>query len=170
MGTKLIASPMSRSTISRILAHSAVAGIAFSMVGPPSAGARASSSPAAASSGPRDGAFDLAVQEVDVRQTASTPMFREVAVKCVVQNRGPSVSRGSEMLVISKPGDDGPKVLKASPIPVPLTRGEKFVLDAEGAAWFASSVPYRCEIQWDGSVAGDADPSDDYGEFTYPKL
>ena len=38
------------------------------------------------------------------------------------------------------------------------------------AAWFASAVPYRCEIQWDGSIPGDADPSDDYGEFTYPKL
>ena len=113
---------------------------------------------------------DLAVQEVDVRQTASTPMFREVSVRCVVQNRGPSLSRGSEMLVISRPGDDGPKVLKAITIPVPLARGEKFVIAAEGAAWFASAVPYRCEIQWDGSVTGDADPSDDYGELTYPKL
>jgi hypothetical protein len=161
---------MSRSTLSRILAHSGAAGIAFSMVGPPAAGARTPSGAEGAPSGQHDSAFDLAVQEVDVRQTASTPMFREVTVRCVVQNRGPSVSRGSEMLVISKPGDDGPKVLKASPIPVPLTRGEKFVLDADGAAWFASAVPYRCEIQWDGSVPGDADPSDDYGELTYPKL
>jgi hypothetical protein len=43
-------------------------------------------------------------------------------------------------------------------------------VDAEGAAWFATAVPYRCEIEWDGSVSGDADPSDDYGELTYPKL
>jgi len=129
------------------------------------AGGFAASSPAM-----RDSAFDLAVQEVEVRQTASTPMFREVTVKCVVQNRGPSVSRGSEVLVISRPGDDGPKILKTAPIPVSLARGERFVLDAEGAAWFASAVPYRCEIQWDGSIAGDADPSDDYGEFTYPKM
>ena len=91
-------------------------------------------------------------------------------MRCVVQNRGPSVSRGSEVLVISRPSDDGPKILRASAIPVPLARGDKFVMEADGASWFASAVPYRCEIQWDGSVPGDADATDDYGEFTYPKL
>jgi hypothetical protein len=161
---------MLRTNIVRILAHSAAVALAFSIVASPVAGARPTGGVVGSPAGPRDAAFDLAVLEVDVRQTASTPMFREVAVRCVVQNRGPSVSRGSEMLVISKPGDNGPKVLKASPIPVPLIRGEKFTLDADGAAWFASAVPYRCEIQWDGSVPGDADPSDDYGELTYPKL
>ena len=125
----------------RTMAACAAASAAF-------AGGFAASSPSPAA---RDSGFDLAVQEVDVRQTASTPMFREVMVKCVVQNRGPSLSRGSEILVISRPGDDGPKILKTAPIPVPLARGEKFVLAAEGAAWFASTVPYRCEIQWDGS-------------------
>lgn len=164
---------MSRSSIARIVAHCAAAGIAFSMVAPPSAGARSAPIVGDAPASPppqQDTGFDLAVQQVDVRQTASTPMFREVSVRCVVQNRGPSTSRGSVLLVISRPGDDGPKVLKSVPIPVPLARGERFVADADGAAWFASSVPYRCEIQWDGTVRGDADPSDDYGEFVYPKL
>lgn len=155
---------MSSATIVRTIAHCAAAGLAFSVVASPAARAEPPRST------PSDGAFDLAVQEVDVRQTASTPMFREVAVRCVVQNRGPSLSRGSEVLVISRPGDDGPKILKMAPIPVPLTQGERFVMHADGASWFASAVPYRCEIQWDGSISGDADPSDDYGEFTYPKL
>jgi hypothetical protein len=156
---------MSSGGISGTVVRCAGATLAISMVALRVAKAHSPHSPSA-----RDGAFDLAVQELDVRQTASTPMFREVAVRCVVQNRGPSFSRGLEVLVISRPGDDGPKVLKVSPIPVPLARGEKFALEAEGAAWFTSVVPYRCEIRWDGSVAGDADSSDDYGEFTYPKL
>ena len=118
----------------------------------------------------RDSGFDLAVQEVDVRQTASTPMFREVMVKCVVQNRGPSLSRGIRRSWSSHDrATTDPRILKTAPIPVPLARG-RFVLSAEGAAWFASAVPYRCEIQWDRTIPGDANPSDDYGEFTYPKL
>jgi hypothetical protein len=152
-----------------MVARCAAASLAFSIIAPPIARARLSLSPPAAA-GSRDAGFDLAVQRVDVRQTGSTPMFREVSVRCVVENRGPSFSRGSERLVISRPEDDGTKILKASPIPTRLGKGDKFVVDAEGAAWFASAVPYRCEIEWDGSVAGDSDPSDDYGELTYPKL
>jgi hypothetical protein len=114
-------------------------------------------------------AFDLAVAELDVRQVSSTPMFREVEVRCVVTNRGPHNSRGAVTIVVSRPGDDGPKVLKKIGLPDTLAPGDTFVTRAEGSAWFASQVPYRCEIQY-GEPGGDADPSDDFRELTYPKL
>jgi hypothetical protein len=153
---------MGRGAVVRFAGASVFAAAFTWVVAAPNAGAQ--------SPPQRDGAFDLAVQAVDVRQTGATPMFREVSIRCVVQNRGPGSTRGSEVLVISRPGDDGPKILKVSHIPVPLNRGDRYVIEADGAAWFASAIPYRCEIQWEGSVIGDADPSDDYGEFTYPKL
>jgi hypothetical protein len=114
-------------------------------------------------------AFDLAIAELDVRQLSSTPMFREVEVRCVVTNKGPKNSSGSVSIVVSRPGDDGPKVLKKIALPESLAPGDQFVMRAEGAAWFASQVPYRCELQY-GQDSGDADPSDDYREITYPKL
>ncbi len=113
-------------------------------------------------------AFDLAIAEIDVRQVSSTPMFREVEVRCVVTNKGPKNSSGSVFVVVSRPGDDGPKVLKKMALEA-LAPGDQFVTRAEGSAWFASQVPYRCELQYGGD-SGDADPSDDYREITYPKL
>src|SRR5260221_9504049 len=97
---------MSIGRIIRTVARRGAAAFAFSIVPLPVARARPPLLPAT-----RDTAFDLAVQEVDVRQTGPTPMFREVSVRCGVQNRGPSVSRGSEVLVISRPRHDGPKIL-----------------------------------------------------------
>jgi hypothetical protein len=114
-------------------------------------------------------AFDLAVSEVDVRQLSSTSMFREVEVRCVVANRGPHTSGTPAMVVISRPTDDGMKVLKKAAIPESLAPGEHFELRGETAAWFANPVTYRCEIQFAGQNAGDADPSDDTGQFTYPR-
>src|SRR5260221_11811575 len=76
-----------------------------------------------ASTARASGSFDLAVQEVDVRQIGSTPMFREVAVRCVVSNHGPGLARATAWVVISRPGDDGPKVLKKVAVP-PLGPGE----------------------------------------------
>jgi hypothetical protein len=113
-------------------------------------------------------AFDLAVEEVDVQQLSSTAMFREVEVRCVIANRGPRTATGAS-IVISRPGDDGRKVLKKVALPE-LARGDRFDLHAQSAAWFATPVPYRCEIQFPGNVAGDADSTDDYGESTYPRL
>jgi len=110
------------------------------------------------------------VQEVEVRQVASTPMFREVEIRCVVTNRGPRASSGPASIVISRPGDDKPKVLKRVVVPETLAPGEQFEAKAEGASWFATPVPYRCEIQFGTQAGGDVDPSDDFGEFTYPKL
>jgi hypothetical protein len=119
---------------------------------------------------PRDAAraFDLAIAELDVRQLSSTSMFREIEVRCVVTNRGPRHSSGPVAIVVSRPGDDGPKVLKKIGLPDTLAPGDRFVTRAETSAWFASQVPYRCEIQYDSG--NDADPSDDYREMTYPKL
>jgi hypothetical protein len=113
--------------------------------------------------------FDLAIAEIDVRQLSSTPMFREVEVRCVVTNRGPRNSSGPASVVVSRPGDDGPKVLKKIGLPEALAPGDRFVTRAEASAWFTTQVPYRCEIQY-GESGGDADPSDDYRETTYPKL
>jgi hypothetical protein len=114
-------------------------------------------------------AFDLAVAEIDVRQLSSTPMFREVEVRCVVTNKGPRPSIGPVSVVVSRPGDDGPKVLKKIALPDALGPGDRFTMRAETAAWFAAQVPYRCEVQY-GESGGDADPSDDYREMTYPRL
>jgi hypothetical protein len=36
--------------------------------------------------------FDLAVQEMTVKQLSSTPMFRRVEISCVVNNLGPRIS------------------------------------------------------------------------------
>ena len=120
---------------------------------------------------PRDPrAFDLAVQEVDVRQLSSTTMFREVEVLCVIANRGPRGSAGPAFVVTSRPGDDRPKILKKAIIAEALAPGDRFEVRAENAAWFATPVSYRCEIQFGGSSAGDADPNDDVGETTYPKM
>ena len=121
--------------------------------------------------GARDrSSFDLAVDKVVVRQLSSTPMFREVEVLCVVANRGPKASTGTVTVVISRPGDDGPKILKKVTLPEALAPGNQFETRAEGASWFATPIPYRCEIQFGSSGQGDADPNDDHAEFTYPKL
>jgi hypothetical protein len=114
-------------------------------------------------------AFDLAVAELDVRQLSSTPMFREVEVRCVVTNKGPKPSSGPVSIVVSRPGDDGPKVLKKIGLPDTLSPGDRFVMRVETSAWFTAQVPYRCELQY-GADTSDADPSDDYREMTYPKL
>ena len=127
--------------------------------------------PGAPGQGARDrSSFDLAVDKVDVRQISSTPMFREVEILCVVTNRGPKASTGPVTLVISRPGDDGPKILKKITLPEALAPGGQFETRAEGASWFATPIPYRCEIQFGSSTQGDADPNDDHAEFTYPKL
>jgi hypothetical protein len=95
-------------------------------------------------------------------------MFREVEVHCVVSNRGPRSASGASV-VISRPGDEGRKVLKKTALPE-LGPGEHFDVRAQNAAWFATPVAYRCEIQFAGNGGGDADPDDDFGEFTYPRL
>jgi len=119
---------------------------------------------------PRDpGAFDLAVQEVDVRQLSSTTMFREVEVLCIVVNRGPRGSAGPAGVVVSRQGEK-PKILKKATIAEPLAPGDRLEVRAENSAWFATPVSYRCEIQFGGQSAGDADPYDDVGETTYPKM
>jgi hypothetical protein len=51
-----------------------------------------------------------------------------------------------------------------------LGPGEHFDVRAQNAAWFATPVAYRCEIQFAANGGGDADPDDDFGEFTYPRL
>ena len=123
---------------------------------------------AVASGAPRQLPFDLAVQEVDVHQLSSTPMFREVEIRCVVSNRGPKAATGASV-VISRPGDEGRKVIKKVALPE-LGPGEAFDVRAQSASWFATPVAYRCEIQFGGGGSGDANPDDDFGEFTYPRL
>src|SRR5215813_6215166 len=84
---------------------------------------------AAAGGAPRQPvrAFDFAISEMEIRQLSSTPMFREVEVRCVVTNRGPHTSSGPVSIVVSRFGDDGLKVLKKIGLPESLPPGGTFV-------------------------------------------
>jgi hypothetical protein len=113
--------------------------------------------------------FDLAIEKIDVRQVSSTPMFRQVEVHCIVSNRGPKASGGAASVVISRPGDEQTKVLRKVALPE-IAPGANFDAKAEGAAWFATPVPYRCELQFAAQAGGDSDSSDDVAEITFPKL
>jgi hypothetical protein len=128
---------------------------------------------AAAEGGVRGAAvpFDLAVQEVLVKQVSSTPMFRTVEITCVVENRGPGVSNATAWILISRPGDARPMVVKLVSIPKLMELGAKFQVQSQAFSWVPTSVPYRCEIQFVGPyTAGDADPSNDFAETTFPTL
>jgi hypothetical protein len=55
-------------------------------------------------------------------------------------------------------------------IPKPMEPGETFQARSQAVAWALTAVPYRCEIEFGGSYAtGDADPSNDFATFTFPK-
>ena len=128
---------------------------------------------AAAEGGVRAAAapFDLAVQEVRVKQVSSTPMFRTVEITCVVENRSPGVSNATAWLLISRPGDARPLVVKLVSIPKLMALGDKFQAQAQAFSWVPTAVPYRCEIEFVGAyAAGDADPSNDFAETTFPTL
>jgi hypothetical protein len=115
--------------------------------------------------------FDLAVREVNVTQLSSTPLFRTVEITCVMENRGPRTSNATGWLSISRPGDVAPQVLGKISFPKSMEPGDKLQARSQGFAWVASAVPYRCELQFGGTyAAGDADPSNDFAEFTFPKL
>ena len=115
--------------------------------------------------------FNLAILHVEVLQTWSTPIVREVAVGCVVANQGPSSSRGTASLVISRTSEEGAKTLSKTQIPSPLAAGEQFETHTATASWATSAVVYRCEVTFEGVRGfGDADPSDDFAEATYPRL
>ena len=115
--------------------------------------------------------FDLAVRDMNVKQSSSTPMFRTVEISCTVESRGPRASNATAWVLISRPGDAAPQILKMVAIPRPMEAGDKFQARLQTYAWAATSVPYRCEIEFSGTYAsGDADPSNDFAEFTFPKL
>ncbi len=115
--------------------------------------------------------FDLAVEDMSVKQLSSTPMFRTVEIACVVSNRGPGTSKATASIVFSHPGDDGPKILKVVPLPRSMDPGERFQTEAQASAWAAASIPYRCEIHFSGAfAAGDANADNNAAEFTFPKL
>lgn len=115
--------------------------------------------------------FDLAVQEMTVKQLSSTPMFRRVEISCVVNNLGPRISDATAWLLISRPGSGATQVMLAVPVPKRLEPGSKFHARAEAFAWGATSVPYRCEVQFGGAnSAGDADAANDFAELTFPKF
>jgi|SRR5882672_9695274 len=114
--------------------------------------------------------FDLAVEDISVKQVSSTPMFRTVEITCMVQNLGPGPSKATASVVFSRPGEDGPKVLKAVPIPRPLEPGATFQAQAQGSTWATASVPYRCQIQFSGAFAtGDENSDNNAAELTFPK-
>jgi hypothetical protein len=49
--------------------------------------------------------------------------------------------------------------------------GNRFQARSQSFAWAATAIPYRCEIEFGGTyLMGDADPSNDFQEFTFPKL
>jgi hypothetical protein len=115
--------------------------------------------------------FDLAIQDMNVKQSSSTPMFRTVEISCTVESRGPRASNATAWVLVSRPGDAAPQILKVVAIPKPMQPGEKFQVRLQSYAWAATAVPYRCEIEFSGTYAsGDADPSNDFAEFTFPKL
>src|SRR4051812_15743921 len=115
--------------------------------------------------------YDLAVASVDVTQTAATPLFREVAVLCVVENLGPGAAPARAEVVISRPGEDSPKILRRVTIPESLAQGARFEVRAKNNLWHAASVPYRCELRFPASLAAhDANPTDDAKELVFPKL
>src|SRR4051794_21469703 len=70
--------------------------------------------------------YDLAVHSVDVTQTGSTALFREVAVLCIVENLGPAAAPAKAEVVISRPGEDSPKILRRATIPDSLALGARF--------------------------------------------
>jgi hypothetical protein len=115
--------------------------------------------------------YDLAIRDMNVKQLSSTPMFRNVEITCIVENRGPKTSNATAWLLVSRLGESAPQVLKAVAIPKPMEPGETFQARSQAFAWAASAVPYRCEIEFGGAyIAGDADPSNDVAMFTFPKL
>jgi hypothetical protein len=115
--------------------------------------------------------FDLAIREISVKQLSSTPMFRTVEITCVVENRGPRISNATGWLLISRPSDAGPQVLRMVAIPKRIEPGDQFEARSQGFAWVAAAVPYRCEIEFGGTyAAGDADASNDVAELTFPRL
>jgi hypothetical protein len=115
--------------------------------------------------------FDLAIRDMNVKQLSSTPMFRTVEITCIVANRGPKASNATAWLLISRPGESSPQVLKVVSIPKPMEPGETFHVRSQTFAWAATAVPYRCEIEFGGAYTpGDADPSNDFAAFTFPKL
>ena len=115
--------------------------------------------------------FDLAVQEMNVKQISSRPMFRTVEITCVVENRGPKTSSATAWLLISRPNDASPLVLREFSLPKHMEPGEKVQVRSQAFSWVASSVPYRCEIEFGGAdLAGDADRSNDFAEFSFPKI
>jgi hypothetical protein len=127
---------------------------------------------AAADGGVRSSAvhFDLAVQDMNVKQLSSTPMFRTVEITCVVANRGPKTSNATAWLLISRPGESSPQVLKVVSIPKSMEPGDTIQARSQAVAWAFTPVPYRCEIEFGGAYAtGDADPSNDFAMFTFPK-
>ncbi|HEX9297343.1 MAG TPA: hypothetical protein VF881_15985 [Polyangiaceae bacterium] len=117
---------------------------------------------------PARGTFNLAVERVQATQVGSTSMFREIEIHCIVRNQGPRVSSAPATILISRPGDDGPKILKRANLPSSLPRDELFEVVAQSSVWFATPVAYRCEIRFEG--AADADPSDNAGETVFPQL
>jgi hypothetical protein len=112
--------------------------------------------------------FDLAVVDVEVTQVSSTAMFREVQVRCQVENRGPEKALTRAWVVVSREADDGDKVLNKVPVPVPFPSGNFVTATGNATAWSANSFPYRCSLAFDGD-GGDADPSDDVDQVIFPK-
>jgi hypothetical protein len=98
-------------------------------------------------------------------------MFRTVEISCTVESRGPGASNATAWLLISRPGEGAAQILKMVAIPKPMAAGDKFQVRSQTSSWAATAVPYRCEIEFSGTYAsGDADPSNDFADFTFPKL
>ncbi len=95
-------------------------------------------------------------------------MFRQIEIHCIVENHGPKSASGPAAVVISRPSDDGVKILKRAAVPGSFPPHELLEVVAQTTAWFATPVPYRCEIRFEG--AGDADPTNDAREIVYPEL
>jgi hypothetical protein len=115
--------------------------------------------------------YDLAVTSLDVTQTKATPLFREVEVLCIVENLGPNAAPPKTEVTITRPSDDGRKILKRAVIPVWLMREARFQVRTKASVWHASSVPYRCELAVPSDVpAQDSNPANDVKELTFPKM
>jgi hypothetical protein len=114
--------------------------------------------------------YDLAVTSLDVTQTKSTPLFRDVDVLCVVENLGPNAAPPKAEITISRPSDDGPKILKRTVIPTWLMKEARFEVRVKTSVWHTSTVPYRCEVLFPTDMPSpDANPGNNAKERVFPK-
>lgn len=116
--------------------------------------------------------FDLGVDRVEAVQIGGTPLFHDLRVACFVTNHGPDVAPPNVRIVLSRPSDQGRKVVRILTTRRPFAVGKTLEVVGGDSVWHAATVPYRCAIDYGPPgalrVSGDRDASNDLGQSTYP--